>query len=170
MDDMSTVKVADFNAVIFAGETLNDVRGAEAYMAPEMAHPATVDHFIDNYSIGVLAFELLTGTLPYVNKTPAPPTAQARIAARVAKNLKAALRTRSAEALDFIESLLEHRAGKRMSMNEALDHPWLDGAGRSARSKGKQRVVVNEEDDIDMRPAFPVKGSAPADCSVCGLW
>ncbi|KZV71868.1 kinase-like protein [Peniophora sp. CONT] len=160
-----TVKVADFNAVIFAGETLRDVRGAMDYTAPEMAHPETVDHRIDNYSIGVLAFELLTGSLPYVNETHPPSTAEARIASRVMKDLKTSLRDRSPEALDFIKKLLEPEVGKRMSMNEAIDsHPWLWGVGRSARSKGKQRVVY-DDDDVDMRPASPIKGSVPTNSS-----
>lgn len=168
-DSPPTVKVADFNSVIFAGEQLLDVRGTEDYMAPEMARPQTVDHYIDNYSIGVLAFELLTGSLPYVNKDPAPTTTEARVASRVTKNLKASLRDRSPEALDFIKKLLEPRVGKRMSINQALDgHPWLNGAGRSARSKGKQRVVYDEDDDIDMRPASPIKMSKPDTSAVGG--
>ena len=163
-DSPPTVKVVDFNAVILTGETLKDVRGAVNYMAPEMAHPETVDHFIDNYSIGVLAYELLTGDLPYVEKTPTLPTVEARIASRVPKNLKASLNRlgRSLEALDFIERLLEPKVGRRMSITEALEHPWLVDAGRLARSKGKQRVVYefdegDEGDDMDVCPPSPFK-------------
>ncbi|MCL1633119.1 bifunctional serine/threonine-protein kinase/formylglycine-generating enzyme family protein [Luteimonas sp. SX5] len=40
--------------------------GSTAYMAPEQARGENVDHRADLYSLGVLAFEMLAGRLPYV--------------------------------------------------------------------------------------------------------
>src|SRR3546814_18763011 len=39
--------------------------GSTAYMAPEQARGDEVDHLTDLYAIGVLAWEILTGKLPY---------------------------------------------------------------------------------------------------------
>ena len=40
--------------------------GSTAYMAPEQARGENVDHRADLYSVGVLAFEMLAGRLPYI--------------------------------------------------------------------------------------------------------
>jgi serine/threonine-protein kinase PpkA len=40
--------------------------GSTAYMAPEQARGENVDHRADLYSVGVLAFEMLAGRLPYL--------------------------------------------------------------------------------------------------------
>lgn len=44
--------------------------GSGGYMAPEQARGETVDGRADLYSVGVLAFELLTGRLPYLSSDP----------------------------------------------------------------------------------------------------
>lgn len=44
--------------------------GSGGYMAPEQARGEAVDGRADLYSVGVLAFELLTGQLPYQNNDP----------------------------------------------------------------------------------------------------
>lgn len=49
-----------------AGMTL----GSGGYMAPEQARGEEVDHRADLYSVGVLAYELLTGELPYQSEEP----------------------------------------------------------------------------------------------------
>jgi len=62
--------LADFGIALSRGE---DVRltsaglavGSSGYMAPEQARGEVVDGRADLYSVGVLAFELLTGRLPY---------------------------------------------------------------------------------------------------------
>jgi serine/threonine protein kinase len=46
------------------------IAGTAAYMAPEQARGESVDARADLYSLGVMAFELLSGRLPYRSEDP----------------------------------------------------------------------------------------------------
>ena len=56
----------DSNRITTAGLVL----GSGGYMAPEQARGETVDGRADLYSVGVLAYELLNGRLPYLSSDP----------------------------------------------------------------------------------------------------
>jgi serine/threonine protein kinase len=61
------VKIADFGAAIVASEERTVVTGvgSPAYMSPEQASEQPLDFHTDMYSLGVVAFHLLTGQLPF---------------------------------------------------------------------------------------------------------
>jgi hypothetical protein len=70
------VKIVDFG--LAAGVSPTDSRltqrsarmGTPAYMAPEQVRGGSVDPRTDIYSLGVIMYELFTGTPPYVGKDP----------------------------------------------------------------------------------------------------
>jgi serine/threonine-protein kinase len=58
----------DFGLAKVVEEVLNHttlVSGTPYYMSPEQTEGTSVDHRSDLYSLGVTAFELATGTLPF---------------------------------------------------------------------------------------------------------
>jgi serine/threonine-protein kinase len=65
-----TLKILDFGlARISGGEALTQTGaslGTPSYMAPEQVRDSNVDHRADLWSSGVVLFELLTGTRPFV--------------------------------------------------------------------------------------------------------
>ncbi|MEU2200011.1 Stk1 family PASTA domain-containing Ser/Thr kinase [Isoptericola sp. NPDC019482] len=76
-DDVDTgtrVKVADFGLARAVTEVTTTatgtVLGTVAYLAPEVITSGTCDARTDVYAVGVLAYELVTGTLPYAGETP----------------------------------------------------------------------------------------------------
>jgi len=76
INEHDLVKIVDFG--LAAGVSPTDSRltqrsarmGTPAYMAPEQVRGGSVDPRTDIYSLGVIMYELFTGTTPYVGKDP----------------------------------------------------------------------------------------------------
>lgn len=54
----------DFGVLVDAGVS-GEVAGTPAYIAPEMLYGQPIDHRTDLYALGVLAYAMLTGEVPY---------------------------------------------------------------------------------------------------------
>jgi tRNA A-37 threonylcarbamoyl transferase component Bud32 len=61
------VRIGDFGLAVNLGSETTQVTGvgSPAYMSPEQIRDDVVDHRTDLYSLGVVMYQLLTGTLPY---------------------------------------------------------------------------------------------------------
>eukprot|EP00747_Dinoflagellata_sp_TGD_P036865 gnl/TRDRNA2_/TRDRNA2_138742_c0_seq1.p1 gnl/TRDRNA2_/TRDRNA2_138742_c0~~gnl/TRDRNA2_/TRDRNA2_138742_c0_seq1.p1 ORF type:complete len:400 (+),score=65.38 gnl/TRDRNA2_/TRDRNA2_138742_c0_seq1:64-1263(+) len=105
--------------------------GTINYMAPEVMI-GDYDERADLFSIGVILCQLLTGRHPFVNSSvhneeavramissPEPAPITGEVWSRV-----------SAKATDLCRGLLEKSAKKRLSAEQALEHPWLHDAAR----------------------------------------
>ena len=75
VDEDGTCLLADFGLAKGPSTTTRltvsgDVFGTPLYMSPEQAMGLEVNRGTDVYALGILAFELLTGSVPYVGDTP----------------------------------------------------------------------------------------------------
>jgi len=74
-DGTDLVKVVDFGISKSSGDgedrltRAGTIIGTPEYMAPEQGAAASVDHRADVYAFGILAYELLTGTVPFQGAT-----------------------------------------------------------------------------------------------------
>jgi eukaryotic-like serine/threonine-protein kinase len=73
VDSGGHVKVTDFGIARSGTSQMTEagsIIGTAQYLSPEQARGAPVDQRSDIYSIGVLLFELLTGSVPFTGDTP----------------------------------------------------------------------------------------------------
>jgi tRNA A-37 threonylcarbamoyl transferase component Bud32 len=65
--DPTDVRISDFGLAINLGSETTQVTGvgSPAYMSPEQIRDEVVDHRTDLYSLGVVMYQMLSGTLPY---------------------------------------------------------------------------------------------------------
>lgn len=100
--------------------------GTRGYLAPEMLQRHSYDKAIDIWALGVIAFVLLCGCLPFDDDS-------SRIASDSAARKKFTLRfprwaaSLSTSAKDLLHNLLDVNPKTRFTAEQALNHPWVSG-------------------------------------------
>lgn len=133
------LKAIDFGISVFCepGQEVDVRAGTPIFIAPEVlrcryAYPA------DMWSVGIVAYMLLSGRLPFTGEEGAE-VASLYMTSHVYNNkdvFRAVLYADldferppwdvvSAEALDFVQSLLSRNPEERPTATAALSHPWL---------------------------------------------
>jgi serine/threonine protein kinase len=132
----ATLKLADFGLSRFLEDDLAKTWvGTPLYMAPEIVNCQEYDSKADIWSLGLVLFELLTGTLPLrVANRNEIPEAQRKLLAppeELSENCK-----------DLLKKLLAYDACQRISFGEIFEHPFIC-------PKEKQVVEPVREFDVD---------------------
>lgn len=116
------IKLADFgwSVLVEKSSKRKTFCGTLDYMPPEMVSGDKYDSSVDNWSIGVMTYEFIAGTPPFGKES------QQETLESIAKSTldfdRAAF---SEEAKDFISGLLNPSATKRLSLKNAINHPWI---------------------------------------------
>jgi serine/threonine protein kinase len=116
-----TIKIADFGWSVYAPESKlrGTFCGTLDYVAPEMVQGEKYDFHTDNWSIGILTYEMLTGKPPF-EKTSRLETLDSIISSNV--NLPDFL---SNDAKDFVRRLLLLDPVNRLDLSVALSHLFI---------------------------------------------
>lgn len=112
------IKLADFGWSVRASRRTNRC-GTEAYIAPEIVLEDAHDKQVDNWALGVLLFELLTGNEPF--KGDSSKDTHHRI---VTVDLDFP-DDMAVDARDLIGKLLVFEPHNRMALNEVQNHPFI---------------------------------------------
>eukprot|EP00808_Paulinella_micropora_P025579 g655.t1 len=117
------LKIADFGWSIFAPKTRRlTLCGTLDYLPPEMIQGELHGHEVDVWSLGILTYEFLTGHPPFESKG-YNETYRAILAGQVQYPDYV-----SASARDLISKLLVKDPHERLSMQQVMDHPFLQDA------------------------------------------
>uniref|UniRef100_A0A3Q0KKY1 non-specific serine/threonine protein kinase n=1 Tax=Schistosoma mansoni TaxID=6183 RepID=A0A3Q0KKY1_SCHMA len=96
------------------------------FAAPEITRSEPVGFYTDMWAIGVLTYMILSGLSPFAGNTPAETIE--KIARGQFSFDHDAFNGISANGKDFISKLLQKQPNQRMTIYEALRHPWLNEA------------------------------------------
>jgi len=106
---------------------LRTMCGTPSYLAPEVVKQNNTegyDNLVDSWSVGVIVFSMLTNAGPFIEDENQRDI-RARILDRTIDWNTLFNKNLSEEAYTFIRGLLQEDPLKRLSLTNALDHPWL---------------------------------------------
>ncbi|XP_063769240.1 serine/threonine-protein kinase Chk2 isoform X2 [Pseudophryne corroboree] len=133
------VKITDFGQSKILGETslMRTLCGTPTYLAPEVlttAGTAGYSSAVDYWSLGVILFVCLGGYPPFSEQNCKMPLKD-QITGGHYTFIPAAWKDVSQPALDLVKKLLVVDPEKRLTIKEALVHPWLQDSEMKSIAK-----------------------------------
>jgi aurora kinase len=117
--DDNLVKLSDFGWAVHGSKSRRTFCGTIDYIGPEIIFRENYDTTLDMWTIGVLAYELSSGRAPFLS-------ANRQETSRKIKNLDYQTPDFfSPELKDFVRKILVADPKKRLTDDEALNHPWI---------------------------------------------
>ncbi|XP_042680553.1 death-associated protein kinase 2 isoform X4 [Centrocercus urophasianus] len=138
------IKLIDFGLAhkIEDGVEFKNIFGTPEFVAPEIVNYEPLGLAADMWSIGVITYILLSGASPFLGETK-----QETLANITAVNYEfdeEFFSNTSDLAKDFIRKLLVKDTRKRLTIQEALSHPWITPLD-------KQQALVRRESVVNMQ-------------------
>ena len=122
MDEVGRVKISDFGLSRFTGQfgLVNTPCGSPCYASPECISGKPYNGFTsDVWSVGVISYAMMTGQLPWTKRN------QQQLFEQIRKGEYAIPAYLSDNARSFITGLMTVDINFRMTIDMALNHPWL---------------------------------------------
>ncbi|GER55057.1 calcium-dependent protein kinase [Striga asiatica] len=149
--ETSPLKAIDFGLSVFfkPGERFNEIVGSPYYMAPEILK-RNYGPEVDIWSAGVILYILLCGVPPFWAETEQG-VAQAIIRSVIDFKRDPWPKV-SDSAKDLVKKMLNPDAGRRLTAQQVLEHPWLQNInkapnvslGETVKARLKQFSVMNK--------------------------
>uniref|UniRef100_A0A3B5LP26 Protein kinase domain-containing protein n=1 Tax=Xiphophorus couchianus TaxID=32473 RepID=A0A3B5LP26_9TELE len=135
---LGDVKIVDFGLSrrVSSHHELREIMGTPEYVAPEILNYEPISTATDMWSIGVLAYVMLTGISPFLGNNKQETflnISQLNVSYGAEE-----LQQLDQDALSFIQMLLRRQPQERATVEQCLTHPWL-------QRTGPQRPMMEEE-------------------------
>ena len=145
-DDNTDIRLMDFglSKIVGPNQKCTEPYGTLTYCAPEIIVDKPYIKTVDSWSLGVMTYLMLSGSLPFTGKNEKE-IAKSVVYNKVDFNKKPIWKEISKEAKDFINKLLEKDLKKRIDMKNALEHSWFKKFGL------KSNVDNNDMSNIEMK-------------------
>jgi calcium/calmodulin-dependent protein kinase I len=125
-DNLTDLRIADFglSKLVHPHEIMKMPCGTLNYVAPEVLSLVGYGKEADVWSLGVIMFLLLRGELPFYGKTKNE-IIQKTLHLEINVDGDELWSTISSEAKSILKSTLSKQPAKRLTAEEALQHPWF---------------------------------------------
>src|SRR4051812_34352201 len=151
IDEEGRVKVADFGIARAGASDMTEtgsVMGTAQYLSPEQAQGKPVDARSDLYSIGIVLYEMLTGTVPFDGESPVT------VALKQVSEAPVPPRVRNPEVPATLDAVvmraMEKDPARRYQTADAFIEALL-GAPQEVLPPPPVEEVIEEEDDRGRR-------------------
>lgn len=163
------IKLIDFgfSRAYLEGDTMSAFCGTSYYIAPEVL-AGRYTAASDLWSLGVIAFMMLTGQCPFGGKTDSEIMDNVRHAAKnptkTNKKLQKILvhEGMSRECTDFVMGLLKTDIPARLTCPQALEHPWITGRSMTGRRTTLPERVASESETSHRRDTMALVANVKA--------
>ena len=124
-NNYGVIKIMDFglSKIVSPNEKMVDGYGTLSYVAPEVLLRTPYNKEVDIWSMGVILFYMLSGKLPFRGKK------EKEVAEKIVYEElefdEDDWETRSQKVKDLIESCLQKKKEKRITIDEFINHPWF---------------------------------------------
>ena len=149
LDENYQAKLTDFGWSNYLNDSdkRNTICGTPIYLAPEMINKRGHDEKIDIWCIGVLLFEIITGSIPFHGEN-------IHILKHNIKHMKIKWPSNIGyEEKDLISRILRYNPNDRLTLEEILEHKFFKRFFPNAKSdlilpnnmNSEDREIINEE-------------------------
>ncbi|XP_074651155.1 death-associated protein kinase 3-like [Tubulanus polymorphus] len=144
----NVLKLIDFGLSkrMAPNEELREMMGTPEFVAPEVINFEPLSVNTDMWSIGVIAYLLVSGRLPFhaENKQ----ATYAKISANDYRFAEDEFASVSERAKDFIARLLVKDPRRRMDVRACFEHPWMKAADDDVTGRKQELLIKLEAMDI----------------------
>lgn len=146
IDQEGNTKISDFGIAMALNDEgmtqTNSVMGTVHYLSPEQARGAQATKQSDIYSLGIILFELLTGSVPFVGETPVS------VAIKHSRNDLPSVRQKDPSIPQSFENIITRATAKDPNDRYESVEAMLEDVGTAldADRINEPKLVINHED------------------------
>ena len=146
LDSQNNLKISDFGLSRYVGQQglVETPCGSPCYASPECLSGAPYDGCkSDIWSCGVILFAALTGQLPWTKRN------QQQLFEQIKRGEYKVPNFVTPEGKDFLQGLMTVDLDKRLTIDQALNHPWMKQAPPQKANFRQQPVNIVSLKQVD---------------------
>ncbi|KAK6299780.1 hypothetical protein J4Q44_G00298130 [Coregonus suidteri] len=155
---LGDIKIVDFglSRMVSSSQELREIMGTPEYVAPEILNYEPISTATDMWSIGVLAYVMLTGISPFLGED--KQETFLNISQINVSYQEEELEHVDQAAITFIKALLIKEPQNRATAEECLQHQWLQ---TKEKKEAEATAEVKETISPTMCPSEPASPESP---------